>query len=105
MSIPSPSVLMGGQQHTVSIEKVAHGGAGLAMIDVIPVFVQTAIPGQKVEIVITKRRDRYAEAKVIKVLQRAKDEVPARCPHFAECGGCSWQNLPYNKQLSYKEDI
>ena len=95
----------GGQQHTVKIEKLTHGGAGMALLDGMPIFVPGTVPGQEVQIVITKKKDRYAEAKVLKVIRKSKDEVMARCQHFHDCGGCTWQNLPYDKQLSYKEDI
>ncbi len=94
-----------GQQYTVTIDKLAHGGAGLALIEQIPVFVTGALPGQKVAIVITKRKDNYAEAKVEKVITRSKDEILAKCAHFGTCGGCVWQNLSYNRQIQYKEDI
>ncbi len=77
----------------------------MAHIDGIPVFVADAIPGQQLEIVITKRKENFLEAKVTKVLRKAKDEVMPRCSHFHDCGGCVWQNLPYDKQISYKEDI
>jgi 23S rRNA (uracil1939-C5)-methyltransferase len=93
------------QPHTVTIEKLTFGGSGLAHVDGLPVFIPDSIPGQQVQIVFTKRKERYAEAKVIKTVRRAKDEIPARCPHFHDCGGCVWQNLPYDKQISYKEDI
>ncbi len=108
MSIPRtepPKAIAPGQRHTVTIEKVTFGGAGLTHVDGMPVFVPDAIPGQQLQVVLTKVKDRYAEAKVEKLLKRAKDEVPARCEHFAECGGCVWQNLPYNKQIEYKEEI
>lgn len=105
MSIPVETTVRNGQQHTVTVEKVTHGGSGLAHIDGLPVFIPGAIPGQQVEIVITKHRGSFAEAKPLKVLRRAMDEVMPRCQHFHDCGGCSWQNLPYDKQLSYKEDI
>jgi 23S rRNA (uracil1939-C5)-methyltransferase len=95
----------GGKQLTVTIEKVTHGGSGLAHVDGLPIFIPCAIPGQEVEIVISKRKDRYAEGKLLKVIRKAKDEIRPRCQHFHECGGCTWQHLPYDRQLSYKEDI
>lgn len=104
----SPTTASGvqnGQQYTLTVEKVAHGGAGLAHVDGMPVFITGAIPGQQVLATVTKKRDRYVEARLDKVLRRAKDEIPARCQHFHDCGGCQWQNLPYDKQLVYKEDI
>ena len=104
MSKPSPA-LQHGQQHVVSVEKITHGGAGLAHIDGIPVFITNAIPGQHVQITIVKQKDRYAEGRLDKVVRRAKDEVQPRCTHFHDCGGCQWQHLPYNKQIQYKEEI
>lgn len=92
-------------EHTVVIEKVTHGGAGLAHIDGLPVFVSGTIPGQEALITIVKKKDNYAEGKLLKILRKAKDEVLPRCQHFHTCGGCTWQNLPYDKQLSSKEDI
>lgn len=105
MSIPSETAVHPGQQHTVSIEKLTFGGSGLTHIDGLPVFVPDSIPGQQLEIVITKVHPNYAEAKVQKVLRKAPGEIQPRCPHFHDCGGCVWQNLPYDKQISYKEDI
>ena len=104
MSIP-PAAEPQGARHTVTIEKLTFGGAGLAHVDGLTVFVPDSIPGQQVEIAITKRKDTFAEAQVIKLVRRAKDEIPARCTHFHDCGGCIWQNLPYDKQISYKEEI
>lgn len=100
------SVAQNGRQYTVTIEKLTHGGSGLAhLTDGLPIFVPDSIPGQEVEIVVTKTHERYAEAKVLRVIRRSKDEIMPRCSHFHDCGGCTWQNLPYNKQLIYKEDI
>ncbi|HAI98275.1 TPA: 23S rRNA (uracil(1939)-C(5))-methyltransferase RlmD [Candidatus Peribacteria bacterium] len=105
MSSPSDPAVHPGQLYTVTIEKLTFGGSGLAHIGEIPVFVPGAIPGQSVEITVTKNRGNYYESKVLAVKRRAKDEIPSKCPHAAECGGCVWQNLPYVKQISYKEDI
>ncbi len=98
---PAPS----GNKPVVTIEKLTFGGAGFARVDGKSVFVQNAIPGQQVEIEFLKQKDNYAEARVTRVLRRAKDEIPARCSHFHDCGGCVWQNLTYDKQIAYKEDI
>ncbi len=100
-----PAAVAPGQVHTLTIEKIAHGGGGIGNINGMAVFVGGAVPGQKVQCTITKKRDTYAEARLDKVIAKSKDETPARCPHFGSCGGCTWQNLPYNKQITYKEDI
>lgn len=89
----------------MSVEKLTFGGAGLAKIDGAVVFIPGAIPGQKVKIRLTKNKGKYMESKVIEVLSKSIDEIAPRCQHFQCCGGCSWQNLPYDKQIDYKEDI
>lgn len=94
-----------GQEHTVSIEKLTFGGAGLAHINGQAVFVPGCVPGQTALICITKNKGSYLESRLIKVVKRALHEVQPRCKHFHDCGGCTWQNLPYNKQIEYKEDI
>ncbi len=94
-----------GQKYTIKVEKLTHGGSGLAHIDGIPVFIPGSLPGQEVEITIEKHKGRYAEGKVEKVLRKSFDEVASRCSHCHDCGGCAWQNLPYNKQIEYKEEI
>lgn len=105
MSSDPQTIVQPGQKHVLTVEKFAHGGAGFATFQGIPVFIHGGIPGQKVSAVITKKKEHFLEAKVEKVILRSKDEIQARCPHFGECGGCVWQNLSYNKQIQYKEDI
>lgn len=105
MSSDVKTGLQPGQTHTLTVEKFAHGGAGFATVDGMPVFILGGIPGQKVTVTVTKRKDTYLEARVEKVIMRSKDEIQPRCIHFGTCGGCVWQNLAYNKQIQYKEDI
>jgi 23S rRNA (uracil1939-C5)-methyltransferase len=90
---------------TVTIDTLAHGGAGLATVDGFPIFIPGTIPGQHVSVKITKRKESYAEASVEKLLRRSKDEINPQCKHFYVCGGCTWQNLSYVKQIGYKEQI
>lgn len=105
MSSTDGSAVHTGQTHTVSIEKLTFGGSGLAHIGDVAVFVPGTIPGQTAEIVVTKKKDSYFEAKVSKVLKKSKDEIMPKCSHFHDCGGCVWQNLAYDRQIDYKEDI
>src|SRR3989344_5490384 len=94
-----------GQEIELVIEKIASGGHGLAHVEELPIFVHGAIPGQKLLVRITSRKDRFAEGKLIKVLRSSIDEVKPRCKHFWDCGGCVWQHLPYQKQILYKEQL
>jgi 23S rRNA (uracil1939-C5)-methyltransferase len=99
------SALKQGMAIDLTIEKIAAGGHGLAEVEGLPVFVHGAIPGQKVNVVITKKKEKFAEAKIVKILQKAVHEIAPKCKHFWDCGGCVWQHLPYEKQIVYKEEI
>ena len=66
------------------------------------VTVKNALPGQKVRYRVTKKKSGRAEGNVLEVLEKSQDETEPACPHFGECGGCTYQNLPYEKQLELK---
>jgi 23S rRNA (uracil1939-C5)-methyltransferase len=105
MSSPEAVQLHTGSHHTVTVEKLTFGGAGLAHVNGMAVFITGGIPGQNLEITIVRKKDTYCEARIDKVVKRSKDEIMPRCKHFDECGGCVWQNLSYDKQIDYKEEI
>ncbi len=65
--------------------------------------VKNAIPGQKVSFFVNKNRKGKAEGRLEEVLCKAPTEVKPFCPHFAECGGCTYQQLPYKEQVKIKE--
>ncbi len=66
------------------------------------VTVKNALPGQTVQYRVTKKKRGRAEGTVLEVLEKAPDEIVSPCPHFGQCGGCTYQNLPYEKQLELK---
>ena len=94
-----------GQEHTVTIDKLTFGGAGLAHIHGKAIFVPETLPGQQARIVITKIKDNHVHAKLRNVEQQAPDQIKPRCQHFHACGGCTWQHLSYKAQLSHKEQL
>jgi len=91
-----------GQLHEVDISGVAYGGKGIVHIEGVAVFVDQAVPGDRVCIAINRKKKNYAEARVVSLLQPSADRVPAPCPHSGVCGGCKWQFLDYDRQLAYK---
>lgn len=105
MSSTSKDPAKQGQAMELKIDKIAANGAGMAELDGIPVFVHGAIPGQKVSVKITKKKDKFMEGRIEKIIKPSIDEIQPRCKHFWDCGGCVWQHLPYDKQIVYKEDI
>lgn len=88
-----------GSQVTLKIEKTEFPSMGISELEGKKIYVKGAFPGQTIKGTIKKKRDTYAEAKLVEVLEKAPYEVDAPCPHFGICGGCSSQNLTYEKQL------
>ena len=92
-----------GQTLEFPITTLAFGGQGLGRLDDFVVFVNGAVPGDVVRAVVTRTKKRYAEARLIEIVQPSPDRRDAVCRHFGTCGGCRWQNLDYAVQLRYKE--
>lgn len=67
------------------------------------VFVPFCVPGDVVDLQITKKKHSYAEARVIRFHQYSDIRTAPPCQHFGICGGCKWQNLPYQEQLKAKQ--
>ena len=87
----------------VTISDAGAEGKAIARVDDAVVFVTGVIPGDIVDLQVIKKRKRYYEAKPIRFIEYSKDRVQAFCEHFGSCGGCKWQELPYEKQLVYKQ--
>ena len=68
------------------------------------VVVKNAIPGQKLCIAVNKIRKGKAEGRILSVIEPSPIEIPSQCPHFGACGGCTYQNIPYEQQLQMKSD-
>ena len=68
------------------------------------VIVKNGISGQKVRFSVNKIRKEKAEGRILEVLEKAPAEIQPSCPHFGECGGCTYQTLPYDRQLEMKAE-
>ena len=87
----------------VEITGVAAEGKALVRIDDIVTFVPNCVPGDIVDLQITKKKHSFMEGKVVRLVQPSPVRCDARCKHFSVCGGCKWQILPYEEQLRYKQ--
>ena len=87
----------------VTIESVAAEGKALSHIDGAVVFVPFAVPGDVVDIRITKKKSNYMEGFVLKMKKPSEHRLEPFCSHFGVCGGCKWQPLPYEMQLQAKQ--
>lgn len=85
------------------VEEYAAEGKSLARVDGKVVFIEKAIPGDVIDLRLTKNKKDWAEGYPILFHSYSADRVAAFCSHFGVCGGCQWQMLPYNKQLAYKQ--
>lgn len=91
------------QFEAIEITDIGAEGKAIARIDDMVVFTTHVIPGDVVDLQVTKKRKNYMEARVTAIRQQSKDRQEAFCSHFGTCGGCKWQYLPYAKQLFYKQ--
>jgi len=87
----------------VLITDIAAEGKALARVDEKVVFAPHVIPGDIVDLQITKKRSAFLEARAIHFHEYSKDRIEPVCEHFGTCGGCKWQMLPYSEQLKFKQ--
>lgn len=87
----------------LTIEDIGSEGKAIARTGEMVVFTTYAIPGDVVDLQVTKKRKKYAEAIITRFHKFSDDRTDVFCEHFGVCGGCKWQILPYEKQLFYKQ--
>ncbi len=87
----------------VEITAIASEGKALGRVDDKVVFVPMLVPGDVVDIQVTRKRKSYMEGFVVKQHKFSEMRQDAKCSHFGVCGGCKWQHLPYDKQLEFKQ--
>lgn len=104
MSAP-PTAPRKNEEIELTVETLALGGRGVAHRDGFVVFVDDALPGDRVRARVFRRRERFAEARAVERLEASPLRVEAPCGHYRarECGGCRFQDLEYAHQLAAKE--
>lgn len=78
-------------------------GKAIAKHDNLVVFIDGAVPGDVVDVMIHRKKNSYAEGKAIKLITPSPYRIEPRCEHFGTCGGCKWQSLSYEHQLYFKQ--
>lgn len=86
----------------LQITDIAAEGQAIGKHDNYVIFVRGAVPGDIVNVQITRKRKSYAESRILQFVKFSELRTDAFCSHFNRCGGCKWQMLPYKKQLAYK---
>ena len=87
----------------IQITDCAAEGKSLARVNDMVVFVPFCVPGDIVDLQVRKKRHSYMEAEVVRFVEKSAVREEPFCEHFGVCGGCKWQNLPYDKQLEMKQ--
>ncbi len=87
----------------LTVIDIAEEGKGIARADEMVVFIEKAIPGDIVNATVYRKKKKFAEAKILNLIEPSKDRVDPFCEHFGVCGGCKWQHMNYDAQLKYKQ--
>ncbi len=88
----------------LEITTLAAEGKAMGHWNDMVVFVPLAVPGDVVDVQVLRRRRRYMEGRVVRYVRRSDLRAEPFCEHFGVCGGCKWQNLPYDEQLRFKRE-
>ena len=87
----------------VSVIDIAEEGKGVGKIDDLVLFIQHAVPGDVVDVEVTRKKKNFAEARITTLKVPSEHRVQAFCQHFGTCGGCKWQHMTYDSQLTFKQ--
>ena len=87
----------------ITIEAVAAEGKCITRVDDQVIFVPFCVPGDVVDLQVVKKKHKYCEAKVVRFIKKSYVRQEPMCEHFGICGGCKWQNLPYEEQIKAKQ--
>ncbi len=93
------------QNPTALIESLDHDGQGVAHADGKVLFIEGALPGERVEYSSYRRKASFEKAQTIRVLKASSLRVTPRCPHYGVCGGCSMQHLDSAAQTAIKQRV
>ncbi|MCK6264769.1 23S rRNA (uracil(1939)-C(5))-methyltransferase RlmD [Vibrio sp. ZSDE26] len=91
------------KHQSVTVEKLDNLGSGIAYLNKKPVFIEQALPGEKVVVQLTESKSKFSRAKLIKVLEPSEKRVSAFCQYYQQCGGCNLQHFELDAQRSYKQ--
>jgi len=89
----------------LKIDTLAYGGRGIGKYNGLVTFVPQTVPGDVVSARVVMKKQNYVEADLMEVKESSPLRIAPRCPLFGTCGGCSWQNIPYETQIVFKEEI
>ena len=98
--------------HEITLAILTYGGNAMGRLndpltgtDGRAIFVPFGLPGERVRVRLTAEKKNFARGEIVEILEASKDRIQPKCIHFGECGGCHYQNLSYEDQLTAKTEI
>ena len=93
------------QAPIADVESLDHDGQGVARVDGKTIFIEGALPGERVEYSSYRKKPKFEKARANRILKASSLRVTPRCPNYDTCGGCSMQHLDSNAQTSVKQRV
>lgn len=93
------------EEYEIKIDDLGVNGEGIGRIDGYTLFVQGALPGEKIKVKVIKVNKKYGYGKLLEVIEPSPDRVQPVCKHARRCGGCQLQHLSYSAQLDFKTKL
>lgn len=90
-------------EEVLEIESIGFEGKAIAKKEGIVHFVKDGVPGDIVNTLRVGKKKRFCENIILEFIKKSDDRIEPICEHFDNCGGCSWQQLPYHKQILWKK--
>lgn len=87
----------------ITVIDASSDGQSVARTDEYVIFIKGAVPGDIVDVQVTRKKSKYREANTIAIKHKSEKRTDPICEHFGTCGGCKWQNMSYEWQLFYKQ--
>ena len=87
----------------ILITDTAFKGKSVAKYDGNVIFINGGVPGDLCDITVYKKKRKYWEARIEKIINYSEKRDKPKCEHFGVCGGCKWQNMNYKSQLQFKQ--
>ncbi|MCW5959129.1 MAG: class I SAM-dependent RNA methyltransferase [Pyrinomonadaceae bacterium] len=94
-----------GETLDVSIEKIVPNGYGLGFAENLTVFVPLSVAGDRLKVKIYQLKGKSAFAEIVEIIEPSNERIEPPCPYFGRCGGCNFQQMPYETQLPAKVGI
>jgi 23S rRNA (uracil1939-C5)-methyltransferase len=87
----------------LEVVDISTEGKAIAKHNGLVVFIEGAVPGDVVDVLVYRQKNSFAEGRVAKLVKHSDKRTLPVCKHFGVCGGCKWQNLLYSEQLHFKQ--